>query len=104
MTHAGVEHGFASGLLDGRMTVITGAAGTIGAATADIALGGDAGNVSVAGTSADGNLAAELALLVRDRGLPPPAGQALLYPCWTRGWILLPTLLMEPITASRPAR
>jgi acetyl esterase len=44
------------------------------------ALGGDAGRVSVAGTSAGGNLAAGLALLVRDRGLPPLAAQLLLYP------------------------
>jgi acetyl esterase len=43
-------------------------------------LGGDAGNVSVAGTSAGGNLAAGLALLVRDRDLPPLAAQVLLYP------------------------
>jgi acetyl esterase len=44
------------------------------------ALGGEAGNVSVGGTSAGGNLAAGLALLVRDRGLPPLAAQVLLYP------------------------
>jgi acetyl esterase len=44
------------------------------------ALGGDAGCVSVAGTSAGGNLAAGLALLVRDRALPPLAAQVLLYP------------------------
>jgi acetyl esterase len=43
-------------------------------------LGGDAGSVAVAGTSAGGNLAAGLALLVRDRGLPPLAAQVLLYP------------------------
>jgi acetyl esterase/lipase len=43
-------------------------------------LGGDAGDVSVAGTSAGGNLAAALALLVRDRGLPSLAAQVLLYP------------------------
>ena len=43
-------------------------------------LGGDASSVSVAGTSAGGNLAAGLALLVRDRGLPPLAAQVLLYP------------------------
>jgi acetyl esterase len=43
-------------------------------------LGGDAERVSVAGTSAGGNLAAGLALLVRDRGLPPLAAQVLLYP------------------------
>jgi acetyl esterase len=43
-------------------------------------LGGDAGAVTVAGTSAGGNLAAGLALLVRDRGLPSLAAQVLLYP------------------------
>lgn len=43
-------------------------------------LGGDQDSVSVAGTSAGGNLAAGLALLVRDRGLPPLAAQVLLYP------------------------
>jgi acetyl esterase len=43
-------------------------------------LGGEAGAVTVAGTSAGGNLAAGLALLVRDRGLPPLAAQVLLYP------------------------
>jgi NAD(P)-dependent dehydrogenase (short-subunit alcohol dehydrogenase family) len=36
MTHAAAGHGFASGLLDGRVAVITGAAGAIGAATAEI--------------------------------------------------------------------
>jgi hypothetical protein len=39
MTHAGVEHGFTPGLLDGRMAVITSGAGAIGAATAGIAPG-----------------------------------------------------------------
>jgi acetyl esterase len=43
-------------------------------------LGGDASSVSVAGTSAGGNLAAGLALLARDRGLPPLAAQVLMYP------------------------
>jgi NAD(P)-dependent dehydrogenase (short-subunit alcohol dehydrogenase family) len=34
--HGGANHGFAPGLLDGRAAVITGAAGAIGAATAEI--------------------------------------------------------------------
>lgn len=36
MTHADLGHGFAPGLLDGRVAVITGAAGAIGGATAEI--------------------------------------------------------------------
>ncbi|MFF8774528.1 alpha/beta hydrolase [Kitasatospora sp. NPDC015120] len=43
-------------------------------------LGIDAGRVVVGGKSAGGGLAAALALLVRDRGGPVPAGQLLLSP------------------------
>lgn len=42
--------------------------------------GGEPGRVAVAGDSAGGNLAAAVALLNRDRGGPPLAGQALVYP------------------------
>jgi len=44
------------------------------------ALGGDAGRIVVGGDSAGGNLAAVTALMARDRGGPPVAGQLLLYP------------------------
>jgi acetyl esterase len=43
-------------------------------------LGGDAARVAVGGDSAGGNLAAVSALMGRDRGGPPLAGQLLLYP------------------------
>jgi acetyl esterase len=43
-------------------------------------LGIDPSRVLVAGDSAGGNLAAVTALMCRDRGVPPPAGQVLLYP------------------------
>ncbi|OBF30976.1 esterase [Mycobacterium sp. ACS1612] len=42
--------------------------------------GGDPRRVAVGGDSAGGNLAAVTALMVRDRGGPPLAGQLLLYP------------------------
>ena len=50
--------------------------------TADNAsrLGGDARRIVVGGDSAGGNLAAVTALMARDRGGPPIAGQLLLYP------------------------
>jgi acetyl esterase len=44
------------------------------------AVGGDARRVVVGGDSAGGNLAAVTALMARDRGGPPIAGQLLLYP------------------------
>ena len=44
------------------------------------ALGGDASRIVVGGDSAGGNLAAVTALMARDRGGPPLAGQLLLYP------------------------
>ncbi|MFC7234717.1 alpha/beta hydrolase [Halosegnis marinus] len=44
------------------------------------AFGGDTDRVSVAGTSAGGNLAAGVARRCRDGGLPAPERQALLYP------------------------
>jgi len=44
------------------------------------AVGGDASRVMVGGDSAGGNLAAVAALMARDRGGPPIAGQLLLYP------------------------
>jgi acetyl esterase len=44
-------------------------------------LGIDPSRVAVGGDSAGGNLAAVVALLARDRRLPPLAFQALLYPC-----------------------
>ncbi|MCZ2830932.1 alpha/beta hydrolase [Modestobacter sp. VKM Ac-2986] len=55
------------------------------AATADVAaraeeLGGDATRLAVLGDSAGGNLAAVVSLMARDRGGPPIAVQALLYP------------------------
>jgi acetyl esterase/lipase len=43
-------------------------------------VGGDARRVVVAGDSAGGNLAAVTALMARDRGDPPIAGQLLIYP------------------------
>jgi acetyl esterase len=43
-------------------------------------LNGDAGRIAVGGDSAGGNLAAVAALMARDRGEPPLAGQLLLYP------------------------
>lgn len=43
-------------------------------------LGGDPQKVVVAGDSAGGNLAAVVALLARDQGGPPIAGQVLIYP------------------------
>lgn len=43
-------------------------------------LGGDPNRLVVAGDSAGGNLAAVTALMARDRGGPPLAGQLLLYP------------------------
>ncbi|HBO13529.1 MAG TPA: hypothetical protein DD491_12145 [Halieaceae bacterium] len=43
-------------------------------------LGIDAARIAVAGDSAGGNLAAALCLLVRERGGPPLAHQALVYP------------------------
>jgi acetyl esterase len=42
--------------------------------------GGDPARIAVAGDSAGGNLAAVVSLLARDRGGPPLAGQALVYP------------------------
>jgi acetyl esterase len=44
------------------------------------AVGGDARRVVVGGDSAGGNLAAVTALMARDRGAPPIAGQLLIYP------------------------
>ena len=44
------------------------------------AVGGDARRVVVGGDSAGGNLAAVTALMARDRGGPPLAGQMLIYP------------------------
>jgi acetyl esterase len=44
------------------------------------AVGGDARRVAVGGDSAGGNLAAVTAVMARDRGSPPIAGQLLLYP------------------------
>jgi acetyl esterase len=44
------------------------------------AVGGDAQRIAVGGDSAGGNLAAVAALMARDRGIPPIAGQLLLYP------------------------
>ena len=44
------------------------------------AVGGDARRVVVGGDSAGGNLAAVTALMARDRGGPPIAGQLLIYP------------------------
>jgi acetyl esterase len=44
------------------------------------AVGGDARGVLVGGDSAGGNLAAVTALMARDRGGPPIAGQLLIYP------------------------
>ena len=44
------------------------------------ALGIDAGKVAVGGDSAGGNLAAVMALMSRDRALPPIAFQLLIYP------------------------
>jgi acetyl esterase len=43
-------------------------------------LGGDAARIVVGGDSAGGNLAAVSALMARDRGSPPLAGQLLIYP------------------------
>lgn len=43
-------------------------------------LGIDPSRVLVAGDSAGGNLATVTALMCRERGAPPPAGQVLLYP------------------------
>lgn len=43
-------------------------------------IGGDANRIILAGASAGGNLAAGLALLARDRGEIPIAGQLLIYP------------------------
>ena len=43
-------------------------------------LGGDPGRLAVAGESAGGNLAAVVPLVARDRGGPPIAFQALIYP------------------------
>ncbi|MFJ3334924.1 alpha/beta hydrolase [Streptomyces sp. NPDC086766] len=43
-------------------------------------LGGDPERIVLVGASAGGGLAAALALLLRDRGGPRPAGQMLLYP------------------------
>jgi acetyl esterase len=50
-----------------------------GAENAD-AIGGDARRVVVGGDSAGGNLAAVTALMARDRGAAPIAGQLLIYP------------------------
>ena len=44
------------------------------------AVGGDAQRIVVGGDSAGGNLAAVTALMARDRGGPPIAGQLLIYP------------------------
>ena len=44
------------------------------------AVGGDAQRIVVGGDSAGGNLAAVTAVMARDRGGPPIAGQLLLYP------------------------
>jgi acetyl esterase len=44
------------------------------------AVGGDARRVVVGGDSAGGNLAAVTAMMARDRGGPPIAGQLLIYP------------------------
>lgn len=49
------------------------------------ALGVDAGRLAVAGDSAGANLALALCLDRRDRGLPGPAGGALLYGCFAPG-------------------
>ena len=50
-------------------------------------LGVDPGRIVVMGESAGGGLAASLALMARDRGGPPLAGQALIYPMldWRTG-------------------
>src|SRR2546426_326522 len=45
-----------------------------------VTLGGDSERIVVGGDSAGGNLAAVTALMARDRGGPPLAGQLLLYP------------------------
>ncbi len=44
------------------------------------AVGGDARRIVVGGDSAGGNLAAVTAVMARDRGSPPIAGQLLIYP------------------------
>ena len=43
-------------------------------------LGGDPGRIAVGGDSAGGNLAAVVALVARDEGLPAPVHQLLVYP------------------------
>jgi acetyl esterase len=43
-------------------------------------IGGDSGRVAVAGESAGGNLAAVVAQLARDQGVPAPVHQLLVYP------------------------
>lgn len=50
------------------------------AATHGEELGGDTENISVAGTSAGGNLAASVSILARDNGDPPIKNQVLIYP------------------------
>ena len=49
-------------------------------------IGGDGGRVAVAGDSAGGNLAAAVALRLRDEGGPPLAMQALIYPVTNFGF------------------
>ena len=50
-------------------------------------LGADPSRIAVAGDSAGGNLAAVVALMARDRGLPPLAFQLLVYPVIDRGFL-----------------
>jgi 2-hydroxycyclohexanecarboxyl-CoA dehydrogenase len=70
VTQAGAGHGFAPGLLDGRVAVITGAAGAIGAATAEImaALG-----AQVVAADIDAGRLAALADRITAAGAPGPA-------------------------------
>lgn len=70
MTHAGADSGFAPGLLDGRVAVITGAAGAIGAATAELmgALG-----AQVVATDIDEQRLAALVDRIASAGAPVPS-------------------------------
>jgi 2-hydroxycyclohexanecarboxyl-CoA dehydrogenase len=69
VTYTGTEQGFASGLLDGRVAVITGAAGAIGAATAEMmaALG-----AQVVAADIDAQRLAALADRITATGAPVP--------------------------------